>query len=1001
MGRGPYPALTSALPAEDLLLQRFLSMIRLRVLGVSDLCRSDGVTVDSLLAQPKRLALLAYLVLARPRGFHRRDHLLGLFWPELDQERARNALNQSVHYLRRSLGREVIESRGNDELGVAPGSLYCDALELEEAASAGSGSDIADLYGGDLLPGLYVPETASFESWLELERTRLRRLAVDGLRKEAADAADPPAAVTLLRAAVQIDPLNEESARRLITALHVSGDRSAALQEYEQLAERLERDLQVEPEPSTRSLREQVAGKSRPAPVPSVASVHTSKPHAGSAADSHPAQPPKAAEPDRPSITRGRLWGLMAAAAAAVLLVVLAVTWNGAREPAAAAPSGAVLVAPFAAAHGDVDLARFGRDAALVVSIGLDATGAMRTVDGVTAVGQFAADEPVALESARSVALNLGAEFLVHGTLVSSADQVRLEAALYRAEDARPLARAAVRGSAADPGALGDSLVWALLAEALPTVAGSPTSRGALGTRSVPALRAFLEGERAIAEGRMREAPAAYRRAMELDSTYWFAYWRYAYTRDYRGLPVDSSVRVAYRTHSTAFPEPDRLLIAADDGRDLRARIAAARELTERHPFYWFGWFQLADILVHDAPFLGGDADDARAALERTLALNPGNSVVWQHFFWLAIRQADTTATALALKRLESLRYDSASLQDAGLDQLAYFRWLHAAASGNAPGALTDSLANMLVGYTGPIDRDQFAGGASLYGLHEAQIDFSRRVLARPVSGTMAGVHLRSIMMAQAARGDWPSALESGRRYVAWEGGTSTAGVPGIHVYRVAVVGEWLGGLPAGAADEWQSLAHSHDLELDPAGRAELAWLDGVLAAAREELDQLREARRGVLHADPVTGPWLARSLAAFELALREEWLPAVDSMIAVERERADEFGFKSMANLHPFTIALDRLALGQWALQAGEPQRALPWLTWYESVQFPAYLAAHADATLAGPAALLRARITGQLGRQNEARTHAGAFLRLYDQPGPGFQSGLETAYRILGDAR
>jgi len=40
------------------------------------------------LAQPKRVALLAYLAAATPRRLHRRDSLLALFWPELDQEHA-------------------------------------------------------------------------------------------------------------------------------------------------------------------------------------------------------------------------------------------------------------------------------------------------------------------------------------------------------------------------------------------------------------------------------------------------------------------------------------------------------------------------------------------------------------------------------------------------------------------------------------------------------------------------------------------------------------------------------------------------------------------------------------------------------------------------------------------------------------------------------------------------------------------------------------------------
>ena len=70
--------------------------LTLSTLGSSRLLGPDGKEVTEVLVQGKRFALLAYLALARPRGFHRRDTLLALFWPELDARRARNSLSQSL-----------------------------------------------------------------------------------------------------------------------------------------------------------------------------------------------------------------------------------------------------------------------------------------------------------------------------------------------------------------------------------------------------------------------------------------------------------------------------------------------------------------------------------------------------------------------------------------------------------------------------------------------------------------------------------------------------------------------------------------------------------------------------------------------------------------------------------------------------------------------------------------------------------------------------------------
>jgi hypothetical protein len=94
-------------------------MIEFRTLGTIDLRDPGGVAVRSVLSQPKRLALFAYLVLERPDDLHRRDTLLGVFWPDLEDERARAILRKSLHYVRRSLGGDVLVGHGaGDEVSI-------------------------------------------------------------------------------------------------------------------------------------------------------------------------------------------------------------------------------------------------------------------------------------------------------------------------------------------------------------------------------------------------------------------------------------------------------------------------------------------------------------------------------------------------------------------------------------------------------------------------------------------------------------------------------------------------------------------------------------------------------------------------------------------------------------------------------------------------------------------------------------------------------------------
>src|SRR3989475_1533496 len=70
-------------------------VVEFRILGALNLLGADGHELKSVLAQPKRVALLAYLAAATPRRLHRRDSLLALFWPELDRSEEHTSELQS------------------------------------------------------------------------------------------------------------------------------------------------------------------------------------------------------------------------------------------------------------------------------------------------------------------------------------------------------------------------------------------------------------------------------------------------------------------------------------------------------------------------------------------------------------------------------------------------------------------------------------------------------------------------------------------------------------------------------------------------------------------------------------------------------------------------------------------------------------------------------------------------------------------------------------------
>ena len=335
-------------------------MIQLHVLGAPDL-RRDGAELRSVLSQPKRLALLAYLAAASPRGYHSRDTLLALFWPELDQERARNALRQGLHYLRRALGEEVIVGRGDREVGIDPATLWCDAAAFDEAITAGRHEDALQLYRGDLLPGLFIEEAPEAERWLEDERARHRRAAVKAAWALAAreeSTGEPRAAALWARRAASFEPLDEGSFRRLLTLLERAGEPAAALEAYADFARRLKQDYGVGPSAETRQQVERIRSKQRPVDVvkptptaPDLPDIAPLPPDIGST----PHQP-EAVETIHPHPRRPRWpWAI----AAAVLLVLAAggisraMRGRDAAAPVAAEEAPSIAVLPFANLSGD------------------------------------------------------------------------------------------------------------------------------------------------------------------------------------------------------------------------------------------------------------------------------------------------------------------------------------------------------------------------------------------------------------------------------------------------------------------------------------------------------------------------------------------------------------------------------------------------------------------------------------------------------------------------
>ncbi|HSM37105.1 MAG TPA: BTAD domain-containing putative transcriptional regulator [Longimicrobiales bacterium] len=305
-------------------------MLEFLTLGRIDLKRraqvgpSVGDDPQALLTQSKPTALFSYLTLARPRGLLRRDELATLFWPESSAQRARARLSQTLYVIRQTLGQEVLETRGTEEVAIARDAVWCDATAFRELIADGRPEDAMALYGGELLPAFFTSEAAGFERWLEEERTELARLAAttawDVARIYEGDG-NAAAAGHWGRRAASLAPFDEAAAQRLLELLARLGDRTGALREFERFRESLETELGIEPSRETLALVERIGAADRgPAREPGEIEPAGVRP-AADAAPEDPVDPRRGAPPPGLRERTGRLlvWaasGLLVAAAA-------------------------------------------------------------------------------------------------------------------------------------------------------------------------------------------------------------------------------------------------------------------------------------------------------------------------------------------------------------------------------------------------------------------------------------------------------------------------------------------------------------------------------------------------------------------------------------------------------------------------------------------------------------------------------------------------------------
>ena len=631
----------------------------------------------------QRLALLA--VLAAEGGRHvSRERMTGLFWPDVDEERARHSLRQAMYTLRHEVGREII--RSDFALSLDPSAITADVVEFRAALARGDRVAAATLVRGPFLAGFYLPSAAPFQRWVEEERARLHTAASGAIASLAADASaanDTDAAVGWWRQLTQLDPLSGRFAVGYLTALAARGDRAEALDFARYHAALVRRELETDPDPEIQRFEARL--RSAPVRVAAVDEPAAIGPESAAAPGTgSPPAPTATVAGDRPI---GRRLTRFAVSMAVVVIVGVAARMLLQRQPDA---SGASATNPTLAVglirDDDLDSVRIGGVLTDMLSTNLANVPGLQVIANSRILELIPQGQDTSAVAYAEAARRAGATELLEGRLLDRAgDAFTIE--MRRLDLKRGILKAAYRTSATTRFRLVDS-VTAIVARNL-ELGGPSAPHADVTTSSVTAYRLYQEGLRAYYRFDNVLARQMMRAALEDDSTFAMAAYYDALLTDspLSSAPSDRALRLAQRasdrerlvitvdllsfilgapaalpvaeTLATRYPNDARALAAVARARQFvgdwegaaraleRAIVIDSAALGPTTPCYLCkDLASLADIY-----FWSDSVRAASRAARRYVALRPDWTTAWELVTWAAARQGDTSVARDALRK--------------------------------------------------------------------------------------------------------------------------------------------------------------------------------------------------------------------------------------------------------------------------------------------------------------------------------------------------------------
>jgi tetratricopeptide (TPR) repeat protein len=663
--------------------------------------------------------------------------------------------------------------------------------------------------------------------------------------------------------------------------------------------------------------------------------------------------------------------------------------------------SATVAVLPFSV-RGGQSVAYLREGMVNLLAAAFDGAGSMRPVDtrATFAAAGEAGDGLRTIQDGDRLAARLGAGMYVLGDVVEAGGQLQIEAAVYRRGASEPQTKAVVNGSADSVFSLVDRIAARLLAGLSDPAADRLLRTASTTTASLPAFKAYLQGDRLMRAGQFERAADAYLTAIAHDSTFAVAYYRLGLAREWAPLPGEDRAADSAAHYAARLAPRDRDLLEAfrawRAGRAIEAE-RAYRAILARYPDDVDAWFQLAEIQFHHGPLLGQSIGESEQAWRRVLSYEPRNLFAVTHIARIA-------AVSGRVASVDSLLATFSAVELRTDRRLTEIVLLRAVARGDT--ATSNALANVMRTWDG-----LSAWRVALFVTAFSDNPTAMSATVHSVISEKASAALRADVrwfvslldlaggQVKAARSALGEAAEMERTVAAQQRRDDFDAVT-----------EWFAAtLPLPYADSTLARLRSHASSRPLPSKKKAPFESETELGAPIQLEPLRQYTLGVL-------------------SLRLHDMPSAASAVS----RLEQLAKSSDAT--DLTRDMDRSLRARIAWQEGSPQKALAILQTLESgdsqgdIAFTPFAArAHerflrgevlasmgrdtealqwfaslgdgsvTEIPLRAPSHLRQAQIHRQLGNRDQAARHYAQFLKLWSRADPAFQPLVDSARRQL----